>query len=395
MNGKTDVVVVGGGYAGVMAANRLTQRDDVAVTLINPRPQFVNRIRLYRAVRESGKAVVDFREMLAPDIRLVVDSAAGIDVAGRRVKLASGDTVSYDYLIYAVGSASAEPRVPGAAEFAYPVATLEEAQRARLALDAAPRTAPVTVVGAGTLGMEVAAELADMGRTVTLICGEVLGPDLHPRIRRAVYKRMAKLGVNVIEGSKARVTAVERDAVQLGDGRRIPGAVTIWTTGFGVPDLAARSGLTTNAEGRLITDETLTSVDDPRIVATGDAAAPSDMPLRMCCQAAIPLGAHAADTVLARIAVQQPAPIEIGFFGFCVALGQNIATVQLSSRDDTVNRFSIGGRLGGMVKETSFDGLVKQLAKEGRKPGSYSWLLKDRKRQRRLQAMRDNLAMAH
>lgn len=45
MTGNTDVVVIGGGYAGVMAANRLTQRDDVTVTLINPRPTFVERLR--------------------------------------------------------------------------------------------------------------------------------------------------------------------------------------------------------------------------------------------------------------------------------------------------------------------------------------------------------------
>ena len=46
MIGHTEVVVIGGGYPGVMAANRLTRRDDVTVTLINPRPTFVERIRL-------------------------------------------------------------------------------------------------------------------------------------------------------------------------------------------------------------------------------------------------------------------------------------------------------------------------------------------------------------
>ena len=51
--------------------------------------------------------------------------------------------------------------------------------------------------------------------------------------------------------------------------------MTIWTAGFGVPGLAAASGLRTDALGRLLTDETLTSVDDPRIVAAGDCAAPS------------------------------------------------------------------------------------------------------------------------
>ena len=54
------MVVIGGGYAGVMAANRLTQRDDVTVTLINPRPAFVERIRLHQFVGGSDDAVADY-----------------------------------------------------------------------------------------------------------------------------------------------------------------------------------------------------------------------------------------------------------------------------------------------------------------------------------------------
>ncbi len=168
MTGTTDVVVVGGGYAGVLAANRLTQRDDVTVTLINPRPRFVERVRLHQLVGGSHEAMVDYREILGARVRLVVDTATRIDAAGRRVRLASGGTIGYDYLIYAVGSGSADPSVPGAAEFAYPVATLEEAQRLRPELDATPATAPLTVVGAGATGIETAAELAEQGRRATV-----------------------------------------------------------------------------------------------------------------------------------------------------------------------------------------------------------------------------------
>ncbi|MGW2847721.1 FAD-dependent oxidoreductase, partial [Streptomyces sp. NPDC001274] len=49
-----EVVVIGGGYAGVMAANRLTKHDGVAVTLINPRARFVHRVRLHQWVGGTG-----------------------------------------------------------------------------------------------------------------------------------------------------------------------------------------------------------------------------------------------------------------------------------------------------------------------------------------------------
>ena len=114
MNASADVVVIGGGYAGVMTANRLTQRDDVAVTLINPRPAFVERVRLHQMVGGSDDAVVDFQELLADGVRLMVDTVTRIDAAERSVTVASGGTVGYDYLVYAVGSGSADPQVPGA-----------------------------------------------------------------------------------------------------------------------------------------------------------------------------------------------------------------------------------------------------------------------------------------
>ncbi|MBA2807945.1 FAD-dependent oxidoreductase [Streptomyces sp. KM273126] len=372
---NTDVVVIGGGYAGVMAANRLTQRDDVTVTLINPRPNFVHRIRLHQLVGGSDNAVVDYRDVLADGVQLVVDTVTRIDAAGRRVTLAAGGTVDYDYLIYAVGSGSADPSVPGAAEFAHPIATLEEAQRLRPIVDAAPATAAVTVVGAGPTGIETAAELAEAGHNVTLVCGEVLGPYLHPRGRRAVAGRLAALGVTVLDGSDAadaKVTAVTRDAVRLGDGRELPSQVTIWTAGFAVPDLAARSGLSTDALGRLLTDETLTSVDDERIVAAGDSAAPSDLPLRMSCQAAIPLGARAADTVLSRIEGEQPSPLNQVFAGQCISLGRRAGIFQFAHRYDVALWFHIDGRPGAKIKEFICKGIVKHLAAEARKAGSYS-----------------------
>ena len=80
--------------------------------------------------------------------------------------------LDYDYLIYAVGSTGVVPAaVPGAVEFAYPIAEFEQAERLRGALDELHPAAPVTVVGAGLTGIETASELAEQGRPVTLVCG--------------------------------------------------------------------------------------------------------------------------------------------------------------------------------------------------------------------------------
>ncbi|WP_340377783.1 FAD-dependent oxidoreductase [Streptomyces sp. SS7] len=374
MSENTEVVVIGGGYAGVMAANRLTARGDVNVTLINPRPAFVERIRLHQLVAGTHTAVTDYTEILGERVRLVVDTVTRIDAAGHALALEHGGTVRYDHLVYAVGSGSADPSVPGAAEFAHPIATLEDASRLRPVVEAASAkaaNAPLTVVGGGPTGIETAAELAEQGHTVTLVCGGVLGPYLHRRGRRSVAGRLAALGVTVLDGPGTKVTAVTRDAVRLADGRELPSEVTVWTAGFGVPDLAARSGLSTDALGRLLTDETLTSVDDPHIVAAGDSAAPSDLPLRMSCQAAVPLGARAADTVLSRIAGERPATLNQVFAGQCISLGRGAGIFQFAHRYDVAVGLHIGGRPGAKLKEFICKGIGEHLAGEGRKPGAY------------------------
>jgi NADH dehydrogenase FAD-containing subunit len=368
----TRIVVIGGGYAGVIAANHLQLRPDIEISLVNPRPEFVERIRLHQLVTGSDDATVAYTDVLGPRARLVVDTATRIDITAHRVDLADGAALPYDYLIYAVGSSAANPTVTGADEFGYPIADLEQAQRLAGALGAVPSDARVCVVGGGLTGIETAAELADQGRAVTLVCGKTLGPDLSGPGRRSVTRRLRKLGVEIVEGpAVAEVTA---DAVTLADGRRLPSAVTIWTAGFGVPDLAARSGLRTDPTGRLLTDETLTSLDDDRIVAAGDAAAPSGEPLRMSCQAALPLGAQAANTVLARLDGTPPAVVNQAFTGQCISLGRGAGTIQIARTDDTALPLYIGGRAGGAIKEAVCKATLSFLRREARKPGSYFWL---------------------
>jgi NADH:ubiquinone reductase (H+-translocating) len=381
----TNVVVIGGGYAGTLAANHLLTRAGIDVTLVNPRPTFVERIRLHQLVAGSGSATVDYGRLLNPRIRLVVDEATEIDADARMIRLASGDELPYDYVIYAVGSTCATADVPGAAQFALPIGEFEKAERLRCWLADLREDAPVCVVGGGLTGIETAAELAQERSSVTLISGPMLGPSLSPQGRRSVARQLNRLGVRVLED--CRVAEVRAHSVVLADGSELPSAATVWTAGFGVPALAARSGLHTDELGRLLTDETLTSVDDVRIVAAGDAAAPSGLPLRMSCQAALPLGAQAANTVRSRIAGTEPAAVSQAFVGQCISLGRFGATFQIARSDDTPVGFYIGGRIAARIKEFICRGTVHHLEKEARKPGSYFWLRGGKRAERLAEAV--------
>jgi NADH dehydrogenase len=375
-NTNTKVVVIGGGYAGTLAANRLQQNTGIDITLVNARPKFVQRLRLHQFVAGTADATADYGPLLGEGVRLVVDSATRIDAADRKVWLASGGALDYDYVIYAVGSTGAVPAgVPGAVEFAYPIAELELAQRLRSAIDELPANAWITVVGGGLTGIETAAELAERGHLVTLVCGGRLAPSFSEPARRSVARWLARNGVVLLEADV--VTEVRPDAVVFADGAVRPSAVTVWTAGFGVPELAARSGLRTDPLGRLLTDETLTSVDDDRIVGAGDAVVSSAQPLRMCCAAAGPTAAAAADTVLSRIAGVRAARFGLAYVGSNVGLGRRAARFQFTRRDDTPVNVYFGGRIGGRIaasiKEAVAKGTLWGIRREARKPGSTRW----------------------
>ena len=367
------VVVIGGGYSGTLAANHLRMRGGIDITLVNPRPKFVERIRLHQHVTGNYDATVDYGSLLGDGIDLVVDTATRIDTGSRAVELASGAALPYDYVVYAVGSTGVIPAsVPGATEFAYPMAELEQAQRLRAVVENVHPDAPITVVGAGLTGIEAATELAEQGRNVTLVCGGQLGPYLSEPGRRSVGKVMRKLGVTVLEADV--VAEVRRDAVVFADGAVRPSAVTVWTAGFGVPDLADASGLHTDDMGRLLTDETLTSVDDERIVAAGDCASPSGEPLRMCRASASQHGPQAANTVLSRIAGTAPENFEYGFGGACISLGRKSAILQVARKDDSPRDVYFSGRFVAKVKEGICKGTLWALRRGAAKPASAFWL---------------------
>ncbi|MDG3015418.1 NAD(P)/FAD-dependent oxidoreductase [Speluncibacter jeojiensis] len=361
----TDVVVVGAGYAGVMAANRLVSKGDgrVRVTVVNPRAEFVERIRLHQLAAGTGDAVAPLASVLDPRVGLRISAVTRI--VGNSVPLPDGGELGFDRLVYAVGSRSA------VREQAHTVGDLAGAQRLRRRLRELDAGDPVTVVGAGLTGVETAAEIAESHPhlAVRLLSAGPIGGGLPERGRRRVRARLRRLGVEVRTGVRAE--RVGSDSVDLDDGTALPSACTVWAGAFEVPDLARTSGLPVDAAGRLRTDESLVCVERPDIVGVGDAVAPPRRVaahLRMSCQAAIPLGATGADTVLAQIDGRAPEPLSIGMVLQCISLGRRGGYVQTVRADDSARRWAVRGRLGASVKEQICRGTLRYI-----RSGDYRW----------------------
>ncbi|EME17381.1 NAD(P)/FAD-dependent oxidoreductase [Rhodococcus triatomae] len=361
---STRIVVVGAGYAGVTAANRIRARagSDVTVTMVNPIPEFVERIRLHQHAAGADPATRPLAEMLHRDVEVIVGSADAI--GDREVVLADGTVVAFDRLGYAVGSGPGGG-VPGV-EHAHTVSSLDGSIGLRDALDRARPGAVVTVIGGGLTGIETAAEIAERrpGLVVRLLSSGVLAPGLSGGGRDAALRSLDRLGVDVREHTA--VTRIEPGELTVAGGGTALCDVAVWAGRFVVPDLARRSGLPVDEQGRLRTDETLTVVGRPDVVGVGDAVAPPERVahhLRMSCQAAIPLGVHGADTVLARLTGREPKPLSIGMTLQCVSLGRADGVVQVVRRDDSPRQLVLRGRGGAWVKERICRGTVGLIAK--------------------------------
>ncbi|MDN3904739.1 FAD-dependent oxidoreductase [Arthrobacter sp. YD2] len=364
----TTAVILGGGYAGVMAANRLAAsgRSGLKVVLVTPGPRFVERIRLHEYTAGTrADATVDYGSVLHPGVHLVRDAAAGILPDMRTVRLAAGGDLAYDYLVYAVGSAAAA--APGGA---LRIEHLEGAAGARRELSALPAGGRVAVVGGGFTAVETAAETAGAfpHLSVALHSASDVARTLGIPARRALVKRLGKAGVQLHTGS-----AVATD----GDVRRnLAADVVLWCAGFAVPQLAANAGLAVDGNGRLCLEPTLQAQGSGRIYGAGDAAVitgPDYAYLRMCCAAALPMGADAAGNILRAVDGTPGVRHNSGFRGVCISLGRSDAVVQFLAADDSPARLHLHGRTAAVQKEIICRMTLRWIRSEAKRSGAYTW----------------------
>ncbi|TCP46738.1 NADH dehydrogenase FAD-containing subunit [Tamaricihabitans halophyticus] len=348
----TRIVVLGAGYSGLVAAQLVARHADTHVTLVNANEWFVERVRLHQVAAGQQVRRKQIAQLLgdAP-VELVIDRAVAIDAAARAVRLAGGDQLEYDMLVYAIGSQSDVDSVPGVAEHAYPVAGVGEADLLRERLAGADA---VTVVGAGLTGLEAATELAETtpALRVRLVTEGQLGAALSNRGRAHLWRVCRRLGIEVREN--ARVTEVDAHGVHLAGGERLAADAVIWTTGFRVPELASAAGFTVDGRGRLVVDDSLRSVSHPEVFGIGDAAAahgPDGNELRMACATGLPQARHIGRAIGDLLAGKETGPLRFRYVNQCISLGRRDGLIQYVRADDTPIEAVLTGRLAATYKE--------------------------------------------
>ncbi len=384
---EIQVVVLGAGYAGLMAAIRLAGKNKkrpLQVTLINAGDHFVERPRLHETATGNPPRMKPLADFVAgtgivfkqgyvtafdPERQQVT-----VEVAGRP------ESVAYDYLVYALGSQVDRTSVPGAAEYAYAL----DASGARSAgplhrrlEEVAGAGGRVAVVGSGPTGIEAAAEIADLypGLAVTIVTQGQFGAFKNDKVQQYMRQAMARLGIEVMEG--AAVDEVrEGELVIAGQGRQ-PFDVVVWAGGFRALPLARQAGLPVNERDQILVDPYFRSLAWPTIYVAGDAAQPvqgTGAPLRMALFPALVSGAHVADNLTRLIRGRAQRPLGFSYYGQGIALGRRDAVGFATYPDDQPVGPLVTGRLGLIVRNFFVWLLLFMLQVERRLPGFFFWL---------------------
>jgi NADH dehydrogenase len=355
--GGPRVVVAGAGFAGLATLRGLAAIG--ARTLLVDRNVYSTFQPLLYQVATGGLAPSD----VAYPIRSLVrryraryrhGELAGLDPDARRVRLADGAEIEYDYLILATGVSAAYYGVTGAAEHTVGLYTRRDAIALRngfndrlehLAADGLAKGFTVTIVGGGATGVELAGTMAEVrniampalfpdidlsGVHIRLVeMGDALLAPFRPSLQRYARRQMLRRGVEVMLGTA--ISRVHQDHIVLASGEELASDLTVWAAGVAGPAEDRGFGLPLGRGGRIVTGPDLRVDGHDRIFAVGDIGLISASPLPQLAQPALQTGRHAAAQI-ARLEAGQPTePFRYHDKGIMATIGRSSAVVQLAS----------------------------------------------------------------
>jgi NADH dehydrogenase len=299
---RPKVIILGAGFAGLNAAKTLGSAE-VDVTIIDRNNHHTFHPLLYQvalAVLSPGDIAQPIRSILSNhnNIEVLMDEACQIDVVGQNVRLKTGITLPYDFLILATGSTHSYFGKDEWAHIAPGLKTIEDAteirRRVLLAYELAERQmvetgshAPLkfVIVGGGPTGVELAGAISDIANLYMLrdfrhidtssteVCileGSTSILATYPEeLRQKAVQQLEALGVQVRTGF--HVTDIQPGYVMVGS-ERIESACTLWAAGVQGSPLGGMLGVDVDRRGRVLVDRLLNPKGLPNIFVCGDLA---------------------------------------------------------------------------------------------------------------------------
>ncbi len=366
-NERPKVLIIGGGFGGLSAAQGLKSAP-VDVTVVDRRNYHLFQPLLYQVATGSlspGEVAAPIRGILGrqKNTRVWLGDVADIDPVAKRVQLADGASLDYDFLIVAAGSKTAYYGHDEWQQWAPGLKSVEEATTLRhkilYAFEVAERIADpaerrawltFTIIGAGPTGVEMAGAIAEIAgqtlkhdfRSINPGDAQIILLDGSPRVLMTfpedladhAVKSLTKLKVQTRMG--AMVHEVTRDGISYqanGATQTISTKTVIWAGGVTVSPLAKtlaqRTGAETDRGGRIKVRPDLTIANFPDIFVVGDMAFCVDkhgQPLPGVAQVAMQGGTYAAKAIVRKIKGKpQPAPFNYFDKGNIAVIGRAAA----------------------------------------------------------------------
>lgn len=341
------ILILGAGFAGLWSAAGAARKlfeskppdQPIEILVIDARSFHSIRVRNYEMDLEDTR--VPLADVLDPiGVKWLKGRVKQVDVTGHQVRFDTGSgeqTIGYTRLVFALGSALVQPKIPGLAEYALDVDTYEGAVKLRDHLASLPSQPDsghrytAVVIGAGLTGSEITAELPDR---LARIAGSrknvrVILMDRTAKIAQAmggaqpvIERAMQELGVELRPG--VNVKKITASSVELDDGEIIEAATVIWCGGMRANALTAQIPVTRDELGRLPVDDYMRVQEVDDVYAAGDSACSlidGSRPSIMSCQYSRPMGRYAGHNVAADLLGLPLLPLRIDWYVTCVDLG--------------------------------------------------------------------------
>ena len=357
------VLVLGGGFAGIGAAQKL-HKSNVDVVLVDKNDYHTFQPLLYQVATgllEQPAVGHPIRDLFhgQENARLHVDRVTAVDLDKREVRFAELASVGYDYLVFGLGAEVNFFGVEGAAEHAFPLYTLSDAVRLKNhilrqweAADKDPALIEdgalnIVVVGGGPTGVETAGALVelysgafrkdypDIGEDAATITLVEAGPEIFsmfkPELRNYAVEALTKRGVEVTTGEVVESLTPQR--VKLKSGKEVAAYTLVWGAGLQGNELVQSLGLDLERGNRIAVDAELRLPSHPEVFVVGDVAAITDSKTQQVLpqlgSVALQSGEHAGETITRLVEDKDPKPFKYHDKGTMAMIGRGAAVVQM------------------------------------------------------------------